>query len=152
MIDEKKIMASLHPEAKERFLKFINTVEKGGYTVFLTSGYRSFQKQKELRDQFEAGKVPAAARPGYSYHNYGLAIDLNLIRNGKRYGLRTPREDWIKTGVPEVAKRMGLRWGGDFKDNVHFDYPIYTTAVLLEKAKKQFGSIEQAKGNELNLA
>jgi hypothetical protein len=146
---ESQIINGLHPVARKKFIEFLNVLRKNGYMITLTSGYRSFQKQKKLREQFDRGEIPAAARPGLSYHNYGLAIDINMERAGKQYKLHTLKEDWERTGVPEVARRLGLRWGGTFNDNVHFDYPIATTAVLLEKAKRQFGSVEVARGNEV---
>jgi LAS superfamily LD-carboxypeptidase LdcB len=49
--------------------------------------YRSLGQQQELRSRWEANNsVGYAARPGYSWHNYGSAIDLTIYYdNGQTY-------------------------------------------------------------------
>lgn len=55
---------------------------------YVTSGYRSLDEQKRLHDLFLAGG-PKATAPGNSAHNYGLAVDVTLVKNGK--------DDWDYT-------------------------------------------------------
>lgn len=103
--------------------------EKANVTLYLSSCYRSIETQTELFNQGvkkrqalgntteEAEKLTAMeiARPGYSEHNTGLAVDLNgvkddfpktkeykwLIENSYKYGfiLRYPEEKKDVTGI-----------------------------------------------------
>lgn len=80
-----------------------------GIPVTLTSGYRSCNFQRELRQKWERGlsRWPAN-RPGFSGHNWGLAWDStvapehqaawNTIR--EYLGFRVPRNDVIHAEVP----------------------------------------------------
>lgn len=146
-------LATLNPEHQQDFIKFIKDIEATGYTPVITSSYRSFQQQ-----QLDKQADPRNASPGYSEHNYGIAIDVVLYKNGKMVVSKSsPKEAWMATGVPDIAKRhYGMRWGGDipgYYDPVHFDYfTIYSAPKLYAMAVKQFGSAQQAQGNKLDLS
>lgn len=91
------------------------------YVVYITSGYRSTKKQKVLYEQ-----NPKNAKPGTSPHEFKRAMDINLIGPTGWIRKIDSKETWLKTGVPNIAKKMGFRWGGNFKtyhDPVHFDLP-----------------------------
>lgn len=141
----------LNPAAKPVFEKFIQGVIALGYTPQINSSYRSFAEQ-----QIQYNANPSNARAGYSYHNYGLAIDMQVSKNGKVWGKATSDADWNNTGIPQLAKQLGLTWGGDnavfgnYQDAVHFDYRIKKTPQLLAMAQNQFGSNEII-GNELKI-
>jgi hypothetical protein len=86
----------------------------------ITSGFRTFLKQKKLFDLFQQGQGNLAARPGRSNHQHGQAIDLNtggfdgdpvydwLKKNGPKNGfIRTVnREHWHWEYRPEDAARL----------------------------------------------
>lgn len=141
----------LNPYAKPLFEKFIQGVIALGYTPQINSSYRSFAEQ-----QVQYNANPSNAKAGYSYHNYGLAIDMQVSKNGKVWGKATSDADWMQTGIPQLAKSLGLTWGGDnavfgnYQDAVHFDWRVKKTTELLAMAKNQFGSNE-IKGNELKI-
>ena len=110
----------LHPKAIDDFKEFISRVEKElGLQVIATSGYRSWEKQAELRRL-----NPKNARAGYSSHNYGFALDVNVMKNNNIVLRKSSsKEAWNKSGVVGIAKKMGFKWGGDFPsyhDPVHF--------------------------------
>jgi peptidoglycan L-alanyl-D-glutamate endopeptidase CwlK len=85
------------------------------------------------------GSIVTKARPGWSWHQWGRAIDLVPRRNGKTlvWGTRgngldqDPSDDltdelelWQRVAI--VFKSHGLQWGGDFvtmKDFPHFQDP-----------------------------
>lgn len=46
-----------------------------GYTLYITSGYRSYNQQAELHENNPNG----AATPGESQHQTGLAVDIYLV-------------------------------------------------------------------------
>ncbi len=76
-----------------------------GIAIAINSGFRTMQRQRELYACYRAGNCPLAARPGYSNHQSGLALDLNtsargvyrwLTAHARTYGfVRTvPSEIW----------------------------------------------------------
>lgn len=150
--EQEEKLSELHIVAQERFRAFVIAAEKKGWEVIITSAYRSFAKQKALKD---AGETNTSA--GYSLHNYGLAADINLFnpKNGKQLKKASLKEEWLKTGIPQIGVEMGFRWGGDFigqtaYDPVHFDLGnLYHAADLYLLAIQQFGTdVDVIKGNK----
>ncbi|MDU9693569.1 NlpC/P60 family protein [Priestia aryabhattai] len=65
-----------------------------GKKITINSGYRTFEKQKELYDAYHSGRSSVeAAKPGNSRHNYGLAIDV---------------DDWVQQLSEADIKKFGL--------------------------------------------
>lgn len=71
----------------------------------IVSGFRTQAEQEALYRLYRAGSGNLAARPGYSNHQDGKALDLNtrdpgvyawLTRNGARFGFKrtVPSERW----------------------------------------------------------
>lgn len=148
-------LSQLHPEAQPYFREFVKRAQDKGWTVHITSGYRDASKQKEIKEQGS----DFAVRPGNSYHNYGMAIDINLYKGNWKNHIKmaSSKAEWEATGVPAIARELGIRWGGDFKgkekgDHVHFDKPLKPMAELHQLAKSQYGSnVLDWKGNEIKL-
>lgn len=146
----------LHYSAQNTFREFIRIFEASSpYKVYITSGFRSFPEQAAQKRANPSNN----ASPGYSMHNYGLAIDINLMLNGTIVVLKdTNSSVWINSGIVSLAKRLGLTWGGDsfgnYKDRVHFGYDkTFNGATLLAIAKNQFGTnINSIVGNKVDLS
>ena len=149
--NNKKLFDSLNPAVKTRFNNFIKDITNKGYAVILTSAYRSTANQKK---QKEAN--PKNATPGFSTHEYGIGVDINLVKDGKWINKDSSNSDWIRTGIVDLAKKKyNFRWGGEFPkyhDPVHFDDGNrFKTPSLYAQALKQFGSPDKIRGNELKL-
>ena len=150
---QQKIIDTLHPVARIKFARFIERVEsETGWVVIISSAYRDYAKQAALDAKNEAN-----ADVGNSYHNYGLALDINLKKGKVQLMKVSAKSDWLNTGVVSIAKEMGLRWGGDYKnyyDPIHFDFGAkYPIETLKKLALAQFGNDPlKVKGNELKLA
>ncbi len=150
----------LNPAVKLKFAQFIDKIQKMGYKVQINSSYRSFARQHDIKyNSNDSDFDPSAGAPGYSAHNYGLALDLQVSKNGKTYGKSTSDAEWYTTGIPQLAQSMGFRWGGtafgtSYQDAVHFDLMTMAPATLLSMAYKQFGTTDPNKiiGNQLKLA
>lgn len=151
-IQQESYLSDLHPAVRDKFRQFINEVQqKTGYTIIVTSGYRSFQKQAQLYAENNKN-----APPGGSPHNYGLALDINAQKGTTWLRKASTENAWLSSGIIDIADRMGLRWGGRFNgypDRVHFDMmKFYNITQLKNLALQQFGSLENAQGNQINLA
>jgi len=130
----------LHPLVKELFVVFIDECERQlGITLRVTQGLRTIEEQNELysygRTKFKDAKgnklgIVTKAVGGLSFHNYGLAIDVVPMVDGK------PKWDYDYTKLATIADKYGIesgvRW--KFKDAPHFQITDgYTTKQLLEK-------------------
>jgi peptidoglycan L-alanyl-D-glutamate endopeptidase CwlK len=90
--------------------------------------------------------VVTKARGGQSVHNYGLALDIVLIKDNRTASWednvdfdRDGKADWME--VVNILKSNGWEWGGDwksFKDKPHFEKRFnHTWKQLLEKHNKR---------------
>ena len=117
---QKRIKA-LNVKIQSSVTKFINEVEsKLGIRLRITQGYRSVATQNALYAQGRTapGKIVTNARGGFSYHNYGLAIDVVEIRDN---GSINWSPDWDAIGTVGISN--GFEWGGNWTtivDRPHF--------------------------------
>jgi len=117
-------LAGMNKEYAARFEQFVEDIERETeWKVKIISGLRSKEEQIQLkRDN------PQNAGVSKSRHVTGRAIDINLY---KRIGINTlilkkfsSIASWKKSGVPEIAKKYRLLWGGTYRnyhDPVHFE-------------------------------
>jgi len=86
--------------------------------------------------------VVTKAKGGQSIHNFGLALDIVLIKDNKTASWednvdfdKDGKADWME--VVDILKANGWSWGGDwksFKDKPHFEKTFgYTWQQLLAK-------------------
>lgn len=112
--------------------QLLDQAKQAGILLTVTSTLRSMKTQAALYAQGRTapGRIVTNARPGYSYHNFGLAIDvvpaelLALPRWGDtpRHQART-KDLWNRVGA--IGKTIGFRWGGEFRtlpDRPHFEW------------------------------
>jgi hypothetical protein len=99
-------------QAGAAFRRMQAAARAAGVTLRIVSGFRTMQRQQELYDLWRSGRtIAVAARPGYSNHQSGIALDLNwrdlgvrpwLLRNAARFGFRrtTRNEPWHYDWLP----------------------------------------------------
>lgn len=135
----------LHPKLKDEAIALFADAEcqlTGRAKPRITFGLRTFAEQLALYEQgrTKPGAKVTNAKPGQSFHNYGLAIDFALIIDGKIASWETNKDwdndktnDWME--VVNIFKKAGWSWGGDwrsFKDYPHLEKTFgYTWAQLL---------------------
>uniref|UniRef100_UPI0025F6DA74 M15 family metallopeptidase n=1 Tax=uncultured Gilliamella sp. TaxID=1193505 RepID=UPI0025F6DA74 len=131
-------IALLHPAIRQNAINFINDVESSlNVQLRVTDGYRTIEEQNKLYDQGRKnpGPIVTKVKGGYSFHNYGLAIDVVKILDKKAIYLDSTNPDMAE--IVRIAKSYGSSWGGDwttFKDYPHFEFKFgFTTTQLLEK-------------------
>jgi len=129
----------LHPKIKGDVIYFIDEAErKLNITLRIVQGLRTFKEQQAIYDQgrTKPGKIVSNAKPGSSYHNYGLAIDIVPIENGKA-NWKYPYEK-----IYPIAESHGFTCGGKFrtlKDKPHFEKTYgYGWRELLKKYDLKF--------------
>lgn len=130
-------IGTLHPAVRERFTAFIDDVETSFLvTVRIVQPYRTFPEQQAIYDQGRSkpGKIVTWAKPGSSYHNYGLAADLCPLKED--HSDLDWNYDFSKWKA--LADKHELTWGGDFpagkKDPDHYEFKAgYTWQQLLKK-------------------
>ncbi|WP_281990506.1 M15 family metallopeptidase [Aquimarina aggregata] len=132
LVSEHRIK-KLHPKIQNKVRTFINKAEKEGIQLRVTDGLRSFKEQDALyaKGRTTPGKIVTNAKAGQSYHNYGLAIDVVPMINGKP----NYKDDYIK--IARIGKSLGFTWGGDFRsftDKPHFHANFgFSIAALQQK-------------------
>lgn len=148
--NQEAFIKDLHPSYQGKFRQFIQAVEASGWKVIITSGYRSFAKQAQLKKE-----NPSNAAPGRSKHNFGLAIDINAQSGSKWLRKASTKKQWLDSGIPQLGEKFGMKWGGTFAnywDPIHFEIPLDIN-TLVTQAQKQFGSDPtKVQGNRVELA
>lgn len=131
-IGEINRIKKLETDTMNKCFDFLAELDRLEIGVIITSTYRDFDSQLDLwregRNAFgkivDRGKVVTHAFPGFSFHNYALAFDIWPVKFDKITKVRVSdveKANWSK--ISEIAKDIGLTWGGDFKnisDKCHF--------------------------------
>lgn len=140
-------LSRLHPVVLAAATALIERCYKRNIPILITQGLRTIAEQDALYAQgrTKPGAVVTNARGGYSYHNYGLAVDFALLLpNGSsvswdmfRDGNNNLIADWQE--VEQEAKALGFEWGGEwasFKDYPHFQMTFGLTLTQLRAGTK----------------
>jgi peptidoglycan L-alanyl-D-glutamate endopeptidase CwlK len=130
---------NLHPLIRDKVHSFLNKAKDEGFDLIVTSGLRTCEEQNKLYAQGRTDKskpIVTRAKCGESSHNFGTAIDVVEVKNGKAVGYEKnyPLERWNKIGA--IGKSFGFKWGGDwtgFKDLPHFEMNFGNTLTQMKK-------------------
>lgn len=153
-------IALLHPklrqEARSIYAEICDAL-KGKAMCRFAFTYRTTQEQDALYAQgrTKPGAKVTNARGGFSFHNYGLAVDIVLAVDTDGNGSYETaswntsmdydgdgKADWIE--VVTIFKQYGWDWGGDWKfyDAPHFQKTFGLSirdCIALNKAGKTMG-------------
>lgn len=123
----------MHPNLRtetETIYKEIVAALTGRATVRFSYTLRTFAEQDAL---FKQRPQVTKAKGGQSYHNYGLALDIVLLKDTDNNGTFETaswetkvdfdgdgKADWKE--IVDIFKAHGWEWGGEwqFKDDPHF--------------------------------
>ncbi|MEK4239729.1 M15 family metallopeptidase [Paenibacillus sp. FSL H7-0714] len=151
-----KRLTNLHPVVRSAATALIERCHKLNIPILITQGLRTIAEQDALYAQgrTKPGAIVTNARGGYSYHNFGLAVDFALLLpNGSSVSWDMRRDDnnnqiadWQE--VVKEAKALGFEWGGDwtsFKDYPHFQMAFGLMLTQLRAgAKPSTSAVESA--------
>lgn len=158
-------ISKLHPSVRNEVTAIVNECNanlKGRAQLRIAQGLRTYPEQTALYAQGRTTKGPNVtklkplgstvtnAKAGQSIHNYGLAVDIVLIIDGKEASWDI-KKDWDGDGVSDwmecvmIFKKFGWDWGGEwisFKDYPHFEKRGYKWQNLIKLSKDVNGYVK----------
>ena len=128
-------IAQLDATIQPKAMALLGAAKAEGIDLVVTDGLRTMEEQQALYDQgrTKPGPIVTNAPPGYSWHNFGLAFDVAILKNGRP---TWPEDEALWQKIGALGKAQGLAWGGDFKsikDRPHFEW---TGGLTLEQARQ----------------
>jgi hypothetical protein len=114
-------LATLDPKARIDFEQFMlhakALASMFGCDYVAISGTRTWEEQAALYKKYQAGG-PKAAPPGYSWHNFGTAIDCGVFHGSDRTYCDESKPDLarrVHAACAAIADQFTLEWGGAWK-------------------------------------
>ena len=102
---------------KKLTLKFIDECKKQNIDIGISCTYRGEDEQNQLKKE---GKSNASF--GDSFHNYGYAIDIFIIRDCKAVWNDDKTYDKIGLIGESIDLSWSGRWQGSLREKVHFQW------------------------------
>ena len=128
----------LTKETTDAFAKMQAAAKADGINLYIASGYRSYERQRQLfnnylgRGQGQAYVETYSARPGHSEHQAGVAIDVNMASSAF---LGTKEQKWLEANC--VRFGFIIRYPKGKEDKTGFMYePWHIRYLGVETAQK----------------
>ncbi|MDO4864602.1 MAG: D-alanyl-D-alanine carboxypeptidase family protein [Ruminococcus sp.] len=140
----------LTPETNAAFQELVDGAAKDGVTIYLSSGFRSYDLQSQIYNNYvnAYGQSTAdtfSARPGYSEHQSGMAIDVNIIDDSF---IGTPEAIWIEAHCNEYG--FILRYPFGKQDVTGYKYEPWHIRYIGKENAEAFRK-EADKRDDVNL-
>ena len=144
----KKNIKSLDPKVQFVFIKLMQIAKAKGQQyggpkceVKGICGFRSYAKQQDLYNKGRTTKGPIVtyAKPGYSNHNFGMALDLGIFIDGKYMDAVDSKfvyKIYKAIATEADVQALPIMWGGNFKqfcDSPHFEYMTGLTMAQMRE-------------------
>lgn len=137
-------LAGLNRQARAKLEPFVlaaqEAMAKHNVTIEVISGLRSWAQQAALYAQgrTKPGPIVTKARPGSSWHNYGLAIDLGLFKAGKYLDSADPKlAARLYAIIGTIAAAHGIEWAGTWKSFPEGPHFQWTNGLTLAEARRR---------------
>lgn len=85
-------------KAAQAFLAMREAAKANGITLKLSSGFRTMEEQEQLYEAYQNGTGNYAARPGYSNHQNGTALDISV-----RSSFESPEYLWLAENAADFG-------------------------------------------------
>ena len=117
----------LHPAILDKAKAHIAACKAEGIDVLVTCTYRPDADQAVLYAQGRTapGNIVTNAKPGQSMHQYRLAYDIVIMKNGKPVWDTSGENGKLWERAGELGEKQGLEWAGKwthFKEMPHFQF------------------------------
>lgn len=162
-IEEKKTY--LEKLTSEKFTQLRNYAKEQGVILGITSGFLTFEQQQYKYDYFlqKRGREFAeksACMAGYSEHNTGLALDVDIFKNLKWGGIAVqedgsiiPEAKWLHSVLHEFGFILRYPKGEEHITKMKFEpwhirYVGESIAKYIYENKITFEEYHQQKNNE----
>ena len=125
-------LSALHPFFRDRVIALIHRCKSKGIELSVVETYRTHAKQAEYKNM---GRQYTRNGAGKSRHQFGLAVDVVPIVNGKAQWHN--RYLWRRIGL--IGEQLGLQWGGRWRslyDPGHFEWTGGLSSEELAEGKK----------------
>lgn len=136
----------MEEQVVEPYMQMRDAAQKAGFSIWISSGYRSQNRQEKLFKQAvqenlsqglssESAQAKAAlsvARPGFSEHSTGLALDFNGVREDFN---ETPEYEWLMQHAAEYGFVLRYPKEKESITKIRFE-PWHFRYVGVEHAKK----------------
>jgi peptidoglycan L-alanyl-D-glutamate endopeptidase CwlK len=147
-IPTKQRIEKLHPNIRQEVTNIITEIDQaltGRAKIRISQGLRTNAEQDALYaiGRTIAGKIVTNSKGGQSVHNYGFAVDIVLIIDGKASW--DIKKDWDGDRVSDwdecvkIFAKHGWSWGGSwkrFKDFPHFEKIGFNNWRVLQNLTK----------------
>lgn len=137
---------TLTPDCQSVARQFLNVAAatfKNQFIIRIISGTRSYEEQNRLYRIGRWGDKRAQvtkSRGGQSNHNFGIAFDIGIFRQGM---YSQSRSDYIDVGAKITIRIDNLEWGGNwssFKDYPHYQLEtgksVHVIREMFERGEK----------------
>jgi peptidoglycan L-alanyl-D-glutamate endopeptidase CwlK len=130
-----KNLATLTTHAQRKAREWLRKCLEAGINVKIICGTRTYEEQAELyaKGRTAPGKKVTNARPGYSWHNFGVAWDFVVFDAAGQ-----PQWDsLLMERCGRIGEDLGLEWGGSwksFKDKPHLQLKM---GITLAEARQR---------------
>lgn len=108
----------LEPSAQLWWLRLASEFERAwGVPLDITDAYRDLAEQQYYWDAYQAGWGNVAARPGFSNHGWGMAVDIYTPVYGSS---SSPQHKWLQHWAPQfgwtwdTGRASGESWHWEF--------------------------------------
>lgn len=127
-------------EVYDAFKSMVNAAKKQGLTIVANSTYRTFAYQKSTYNSIKSsnGKTYAdnyAARPGFSEHQTGLAIDVSTLKSTMDNFEETDEFKWLQDNAAEYGFILRYPKGKEYITG--YNYESWHYRFVGEKIAKQ---------------
>ncbi|MDB5344275.1 MAG: ycdD [Schlesneria sp.] len=138
----------VHPSLRYKLIQLLDLLRLNGEDVLLYEGFRTIDQQnadwqvgRDI-DGRVIGTTITDAKGGYSFHNYGLAVDFAPVgplgvplskRNMLEWSAKARYE-----AIARLAQTLGLEWGGTWPkpDKPHLQYADGLSITAVRSGKR----------------
>lgn len=133
--------------------KLLKELHENGVNLHIFESRRSFKRQQYLYEQGRTRlfdykgnplRIVTKAPPGFSMHQYGLAVDLVFDKDKFKSGMQWTWDGDYKALGEIIKKYPKLEWAGNwkkFKEFPHVQYKVEHSILDLYNIYKTFGSV-----------
>jgi len=130
-----KNLATLVPNAQRKAREWLRKCLEAGINVKVICGTRTYEEQAALyaKGRTVPGDKVTNARPGYSWHNFGVAWDFVVFDDRGQPLWDSP----LMERCGRIGEELGLEWGGSwkgFKDKPHLQLKM---GITLAQARQR---------------